>query len=61
MQVCLYDPNIRCQKNILYLRVERYRILNFLFQIRGVDIFQVSFSSIGISFFRGNFYGDIFI
>ena len=49
MRACLYD-RIRCQKDILYLRVERCRILNFLFQIRGIDIFQLSYSSIGIFF-----------
>ena len=37
---------IRCQKGILSLRVEPCRILNFLFQIRGVDIFQLSYFSI---------------
>ena len=43
---------MKYQNGILYLRVERCRILNFLFQIRGVDIFQLSYSSIGI-FFSG--------
>ena len=36
-------------------------MLNFLFQIRGVDIFQLSYSSIGSLFFGGNFYGEMFI
>ena len=46
---------IRCQKGILYLRVERCRILNLLFQIMGVDIFQLSYFSIGIIFFGETF------
>ena len=34
------------QKVILYLRVEQSRIFNFLFQNKGVDIFQLPYSSI---------------
>ena len=50
---------LRSQKGILYLGVERCRILNFLLQKRGVEIFQFSYFFIGI--FLKNFYAEMFI
>ena len=43
------------QKVILYLRVEQSRIFNFLFQNKGVDIFQLQYSSIDNIFFEETF------
>ena len=49
---------IRCQKGILYLRVERCRILYFLFQIRGGGGWYLS---VGIFLYWYNFSGETFM
>ena len=52
---------IRRQNGILYLGLERCRILDFLFQVRGVGVFQSPYSSIGIIVLGENFYDDMVI